>query len=134
MDAAYSQAHAPQQLQADWQALVDHTREVRRAAAAAGPPVLGLPPSWARRSDGVEVAQARLQALWETGLDPAGVKLWRRKFLYFQGDGSQRPPYCGSFTLRRCAPHTLPAQKPGCLPTALPACQENAGRLQHGGV
>eukprot|EP00887_Chlorella_sp_A99_P006092 scaffold22.g6092.t1 len=100
MDAAFSRQHAPEALQDDWRALVARTKAARRAAAAAGPPVRGLPPSWARRGDALQVAAARLQAICqESGQAPAEVKIWRRKLLSFPSD-TQRPPYYGSHSVR----------------------------------
>uniref|UniRef100_A0A1D2ABW9 Chromatin assembly factor 1 subunit A dimerization domain-containing protein n=1 Tax=Auxenochlorella protothecoides TaxID=3075 RepID=A0A1D2ABW9_AUXPR len=68
-------------------------RAQRRAATLE--PRLGLPPSWARRRGAAEAARERYHRLRDDGVDPAQVRTWRRKLLWFPAD-SARPAFHGS--------------------------------------
>ena len=58
----------------------------------------GLPPSWARAPDAERTVTAKLQDQFGDMYQTAGMKTWRRKFLWFPGDHSLRPPFYGSFS------------------------------------
>ena len=142
MDAEVERGCSVEEAQLAWDALVARTKQQARQRKR----LVGLPPSWARRSGAVAQAQARsrrccgtpllrcvspngwpptpccctvlgvagrpalpcpclrvqarLQKLLDSGVDPATLKTWRRKFLWFPAD-SKRPPYYGSWSLDR---------------------------------
>ena len=63
---------------------------------------VGLPPSWARETGAEQKLPQKLRDQFGDDLQAAGMKTWRRKFLWFPGDHSLRPPFYGSFSRVRC--------------------------------
>ena len=57
---------------------------------------LGLPPSWARKADAIEVAEQTMQQLTSNGLTPDNIQTYRRKFIYVKDPYTVRPPFYGS--------------------------------------
>ena len=58
----------------------------------------GLPPTWARGTDAELMVAEKLREQLGDGYAAGSVKTWRRKFLWFPGDHSLRPPFYGSFS------------------------------------
>ena len=74
----------------------------------------GLPPSWARAPDAERTLRQQLQDKQNgDGLAPAGTKTWRRKFLWFPGDLSRRPPFYGSCSRVRYGSQAVGMQRSG---------------------
>jgi hypothetical protein len=65
----------------------------------------GLPPTWARKRDALQVLSRVHEERFGTGFDPAEVPTYRRKFLWHSGwdpdVNRRRPPFYGSFTRTR---------------------------------
>ena len=57
---------------------------------------LGLPPSWARKADAVEVAEQNMHQLTSNGLSPESIQTYRRKLIYVKDAYTVRPPFYGS--------------------------------------
>ena len=57
---------------------------------------LGLPPSWARKADAIEVAEQSMHQLSSNGLTPGNIQTYRRKFIYVKDPYTVRPPFYGS--------------------------------------
>ena len=57
---------------------------------------LGLPPSWARKADAIEVAERNMHQLTSNGLSPESIQTYRRKFIYVKDVYTVRPPFYGS--------------------------------------
>eukprot|EP00890_Picochlorum_soloecismus_P004764 jgi/Picsp_1/5289/NSC_02651-R1_chromatin assembly factor subunit a len=60
---------------------------------------LGLPPSWAQKTNALEAAEERMEELKGSGIKANAVRTWRRKFIWFPAD-SKRPPYYGSWSVQ----------------------------------
>ena len=58
----------------------------------------GLPPSWGRETNAEQKVLQKLRDQFGDDPQAAGMKTWRRKFLWFPGDHSLRPPFYGSFS------------------------------------
>ena len=79
----------------------------------------GLPPSWARETGAEQKLPQKLRDQFGDEQQAAGMKIWRRKFLWFPGDHSLRPPFYGSFSRTRysfCPPCIVPSQQPDNTP------------------
>ena len=59
---------------------------------------LGLPPSWAQKSNALDAAASQMEALTAADLSADMIQTWRRKFIWFPAD-SKRPPFYGSHSL-----------------------------------
>ena len=59
---------------------------------------LGLPPSWAQKSNALDEAESQMEALTAADLNADMIQTWRRKFIWFPAD-SKRPPFYGSHSL-----------------------------------
>ena len=57
---------------------------------------LGLPPSWARKANAIEVAEQNMHQLTSNGLSPESIQTYRRKFIYVKDVYTVRPPFYGS--------------------------------------
>ncbi len=57
---------------------------------------LGLPPSWARKADAIQVAEQNMHQLTSNGLSPDSIQTYRRKFIYVKDVYTVRPPFYGS--------------------------------------
>ena len=97
VDSALKSNTSFEECQSDLQAFLKKVADTRRCQKIAPPSSIGLPPSWARRPGAQQVAALRLEELRESGVDPSAVRIYRRKFIWFEGDGSERPPYYGSW-------------------------------------
>ena len=69
---------------------------------------MGLPPTWAQKSDAKQAAEQRMQELTGSGLSSDMIQTWRRKFIWFPCD-SKRPPFYGS---NNSACDSIRARKP----------------------
>ena len=94
VDAALGPDAPPVEAAALWR---DWLRAAKRARRQLRPEsALGLPPSWARRrNQALEVAREHHSRSVAAGVDPAQVKTWRRKLIWFPAD-SARPAFYGS--------------------------------------
>jgi hypothetical protein len=96
MDKAFASKCLEGDTEEKWHSFIDRIRSARQERKLKRPTSLGLPPVWARRPGAVEAAAERLQSVIDSGTNPAAVKTWRRKFIWFPAD-SARPPYYGSW-------------------------------------
>ncbi|KAK9846650.1 hypothetical protein WJX81_008416 [Elliptochloris bilobata] len=94
LDAALARPLESDELDDAQRCILEHWRGRARFVR-----VKGMPPTWARKA-GADAASlaALLEREYGGGSGLAELPMWRRKYLWFSGDGSKRPPYYGSWS------------------------------------
>ncbi len=96
LDQALSSKMDEQTVMHEWKAFLSRSAEASQAAKREEKETcMGLPPSWAQKSDAKQAAKQRMVELTGSGLSSDMIQTWRRKFIWFPCD-SKRPPFYGS--------------------------------------